>query len=346
MIEEKTLYGYDDLVIQPCPSSPVSSRSECRVLHEDGFLPVFASPMYSVVDNKSIPFFKNAGIHPILPRGMEADKNSPPSFRAVSLSDFIRQTEDGTAGDIPVCIDIANGHMEALHSAVTKSKQKCPDTVVMAGNVASADAYERLCDAGADYIRVGIGTGGRCTTSCLCGVHTPMASLIDECSSRGRESAVVADGGVRGHADIIKALALGADYVMCGGVLNKALESAGKTYRKRGLHPAAFESMADPVDQHSDDVLEMFLSGRGTYIKEHYGMSTRRAQRMMGVRDHVPEGIESLQEVSYTLARWRHEFIHHLSTAMSYTGKKNLAGFIGGVVLRPVTSAGHGAFWK
>ena len=346
MIDDKTLYGYDDLVIQPCGVSAIRSRQECEILDDNGFLPVIASPMYSVVDNASLPFFAASGIRTVLPRGISPAGDSLPSFRAVSLCEFGKEIEAGIKKDIPVCIDIANGHMRDLHDAVRKAKKEYPGLVIMTGNVASADGYERLCDAGADYVRVGIGAGGRCTTSCLCGVHAPMASLIEECFNRGRDANIVADGGVLGYSDIIKALALGADFVMCGGVLNKALESAGRTYLKKKNHPFVFKSTSSPVDQHSAEVLESFLSGEKSYVKEHYGMSTERAQREMGVRFHISEGIESQQEVSYTLAQWKAGLVHHLSSAMSYTGKKKLRDFIGGVVLRPITPMGHGAFWK
>jgi GMP reductase len=47
-----------------------------------------------------------------------------------------------------------------------------------------------------------------------------------------KTSKIVADGGFREYSDIIKALALGADYVMLGSILNKCLESSGDTYWK------------------------------------------------------------------------------------------------------------------
>ena len=66
-----------------------------------------------------------------------------------------------------------------------------------------------------------------CLTSANTGVHFPMASLIYECYQYKKKESyntkIVADGGFRNYDDIIKAIMLGADYVMLGGILNKCL---------------------------------------------------------------------------------------------------------------------------
>ena len=66
-----------------------------------------------------------------------------------------------------------------------------------------------------------------CLTSANTGVHFPMASLIHECYQYKKKgnynTKIVADGGFRNYDDIIKAIMLGADYVMLGGILNKCL---------------------------------------------------------------------------------------------------------------------------
>lgn len=73
-----------------------------------------------------------------------------------------------------------------------------------------------------------------CTTAANVSINYPMGSLIAECYKQktqlGLKTKIVADGGMRNYSDIIKALALGADYVMIGSTFNKAIESAGFNY--------------------------------------------------------------------------------------------------------------------
>ena len=75
-----------------------------------------------------------------------------------------------------------------------------------------------------------------CLTSENAGIGYPLASLMKECyevsQSINNPAKIVADGGIKSYSDILKALALGADYVQIGSLFNKALESCGDTYFK------------------------------------------------------------------------------------------------------------------
>ena len=64
-----------------------------------------------------------------------------------------------------------------------------------------------------------------CLTSTNTGIHYPMASLISDISDirpKNYKCKVVADGGIGTYSEVIKCLALGADYVMAGGIFTKA----------------------------------------------------------------------------------------------------------------------------
>ena len=95
----------------------------------------------------------------------------------------------------------------------------------MVGNIANPDTNKYITEnypSIIDYIRVSIGTGSGCITSTQLSVHNPEASLIAECAQyKGWPGApkIVADGGMRTNANIMVALALGADYVMIGSML-------------------------------------------------------------------------------------------------------------------------------
>ena len=106
----------------------------------------------------------------------------------------------------------------------------------MGGNVATADAVERMWSAGAHCVKVGIGPGSACTTRIKTGVGVPQVNAIAECSQRADEFGitVIADGGMKTPGDIAKALALGADAVMVGGMLSGTDEAPGEVDYNQG----------------------------------------------------------------------------------------------------------------
>lgn len=180
-----------------------------------------------------------------------------------------------------------------------------------------------------------------CTTSANSSIHYPIASLIDEIykikSEWDLKTEIIADGGFSNFDQIIKAIGLGADKVMCGSLFNKALQSAGKTMIK---------GTSCVVDQFSEEIKAGFKNGL-ELTKEYYGMSTKRAQREMGHENlKTSEGIIKINRVEYTFGQWVENFKHYLATAMSYTGKTSLKDFRGGVDFQVVTPQAFQAFIK
>ena len=277
MIVEKKGYSYNDLTIIPEFISNVSSRSQCEVLNEDNILPIFASPMTSVVGCDNLQMFKDNKITPILPRSVDIETRkkymlcgewvalSLKQFEEIFIDDASR-LYSGSQYVYKVCVDIANGHMKSLYKKCIKAKELSVQygykLVIMTGNIANPDTYKYICTRAIylndeiheylpaiDYIRVGIGGGSGCITTSNVSIHYPQASLIDKCKAvkneleneeiriSFRESEkkykhdlpkIVADGGIRNYDHVIKALALGADYVMIGSVFAKCIESAGE----------------------------------------------------------------------------------------------------------------------
>jgi hypothetical protein len=144
----------------------------------------------------------------------------------------------------------------------------------MTGNIANPETYKWICEFNRlcgnnviDYIRVGIGGGSGCITTSNVSIHYPQASLIDECYQvkqsllslhddlgelKYEESLcpkIVADGGIRNYDHVIKALALGADYVMIGSVFSQCIESAGE---KTCKHIDQKISTKFPLDRYKD----------------------------------------------------------------------------------------------
>ena len=153
-----------------------------------------------------------------------------------------------------LCIDVAHGHHSKMRYALQTLRKTMGDSIhIMAGNVATLEAFNNLADWGADSIRVGIGGGSICSTRIKTGHGMPTLQSIMDCSLSDRDAALVADGGIRNSGDITKALAAGADFVMVGSLLAGTDETPGKTiesgngaeeYHRLKVSPQLYHSKA------------------------------------------------------------------------------------------------------
>lgn len=130
------------------------------------------------------------------------------------------------AGARFINLDIAHGHSTDMKYTLEELKKRYSDLFVMAGNVATLDGAQYLYDHGADMVKVGIGGGSACTTRVKTGFGVPNISALQECSKV--KCSIVADGGIRNPADVVKALAFGADFVMLGSLLAGTDQSPGE----------------------------------------------------------------------------------------------------------------------
>lgn len=308
---------FNDILIVPKTISDISSRTKIDPYYIDK-LPLITAPMDTVVSEDNVDIFEDYRIYVCQPRGLNTNKG----FKAYSIQQVNQLfTSDELKYHSEILIDIANGHMNDLVDLIKVIKKHHPTITLMVGNIANPSTYEVLSDAGADFIRVGIGNGNGCLTTQNTGVGYPMASLIKECyeiSTRLKNPAyIVADGGMKDYSDIIKALALGADYVMLGSILNKSLESAGENFLFKKIKVSKWVAKL------------AYKLGIPIY-KKFRGMSTKEVQIKWGAqRIKTSEGVIRYRKVEYTLPQWVENFEHYLRSAMSYSGAKNLSEFIG-----------------
>jgi len=334
-IGDEIKFDFNDVVIVPKVETEIRSREECIPYTKygdklDGNLPLIAAPMDTVVSVENYYQYVKNGIIPCIPRGQYRPTayNHPISFHSFGLCDVQKSlygTREQRSNSIfkkynYILIDIANGHMKKLRELVGEIKLHHPNVVLMVGNVAHPDTYVALANAGADYVRCSIGTGAGCTTAANVAINYPTGSLITECREKkikhGLNAKIVADGGMRNYSDIIKALALGADYVMIGSLFNKAIESAGFNY----LYGVKI----------SDKLAKTLWRYNFPVKKKYRGMSTKAVQRSWGKTKLVTaEGITKYQKVEYTLEQWTENFIDYLKSDMSYSNAKTLNDFIG-----------------
>ena len=163
---------------------------------------------------------------------------------------MLRTTALVTHGAEVICIDVAHGDHLMMKEALTDLKHEFGNSVnFMAGNVATADAYKCLCDWGADSVRVGIGGGSICSTRIQTGHGVPNIEAIRECALVEYDIPIVADGGIKTSGDAVKALAVGADFVMVGSLLAGTTETPGDIVGIDGVKYKAYRCMASAEAQ-------------------------------------------------------------------------------------------------
>lgn len=346
LIKNKIFYTYEDITLLPSKISSVKHREECIPLDENGKLPLFTAPMDTVVNHDNFSKFENEGINAILPRteplDLRVEYSVSGKWAAYSLKEFedvFCKEKFETNTPIKVLIDVANGHMESIFEVVKTSKSIHKDNIVlMVGNIANPNTYEAYAKLGVDYIRVGIGGGLGCLSTSNTAIHMPMASLIDETveirdifyNCYDKRPKIIADGGVRNYRDIIKALALGADYVMCGGVFAKMLESAAK---KPFFDDNEWCNLTDElIAKHGIHIKDnKWYNANGKrldIVGKFYGMASKDGQiALNGKKVKTSEGLTKNLPIEYTMHGWTENFKDYLRSAMSYTNCKTLEEF-------------------
>ena len=162
------------------------------------------------------------------------------------------------AGADVLCIDSSEGFSEWQKMTIQWIREKYGDSVkVGAGNVVDREGFLFLAEAGADFVKVGIGGGSICITRETKGIGRGQASaLIDVCKARdeyfertGVYIPVCSDGGIVYDHHMTLALAMGADFLMLGRYFARFDES--------------------PTNK---------ISLKGTYYKEYWGEGSNRAR--------------------------------------------------------------------
>lgn len=351
MLHNKVLYSYNDVMIEPAVISYIKSRSECKATLDGSadMLPLFTAPMSTVVNEENYEIFKRNGIYPILPRNIDVNIRFSYAIRgewaAFSLQEFKRLFCDDfnpAINDYKALIDVANGHMSILYDLVRKAKEIHGNKItIMLGNIANPETYVECYKAGVDFLRVGIGAGSGCISSSNVAIHYPMASLIDEIykekikiythhndlnKSWDEMPKIIADGGVRGYSDVIKALGLGADYVMIGSVFAALLESAGDTFEVKKDGSRYYYELSEI--EGITDYNEFLKLRKNSLYKEFYGMASREGQiSINGKKTKTSEGISKELPVTGTIPQWSENMNAYLRSAMSYCNIKYIRHF-------------------
>ena len=212
------------------------------------------------------------------------------------------------AGVDLLCVDTAHGHTRGVLEAVRAIKAAYPETQVVAGNVATAEATEALIEAGVDAVKVGIGPGSICTTRVVAGVGVPQVTAIADCAKAAakHDVPIIADGGVKFSGDLVKALAAGANAVMVGSLFAGTEEAPGEVILYQGRSYKVYRGMGSlgAMQQGSSD----------WYFQEEVTDALKL----------VPEGIEGRVPFKGPLAMIVYQLIGGLRSGMGYVGAKDI----------------------
>ncbi len=204
-----------------------------------------------------------------------------------------------------ISLDTAHGHSFGVIEGLKKIKSVYPELPVIVGNIATAEAAEDLCKAGADVIKVGIGPGAICTTRVVAGVGVPQLTAVMDCSEVGRKYgvAVIADGGIKYSGDVVKALAAGAATVMMGSALAGCEESPGDTEIYQGRTFKVYRGMGS--------LGAMAAGSKDRYFQED-------AKKL------VPEGVEGRVAYKGPVADTIFQMTGGVRSGMGYLGAKDI----------------------
>jgi IMP dehydrogenase len=225
------------------------------------------------------------------------------------------------AGVDVLVIDTAHGHSIGVLDALARTRERFPDSQIIAGNVGTAAGARALLERGADAVKVGIGPGSICTTRVVTGVGVPQLTAVLD-AVRGVEDRVpvIADGGIRFSGDIVKALAAGAAAVMMGSLLAGTEESPGESFLLEGRR---FKT----------------VRGMGSLSAMEQGSADRYFQDDTE-RKFVPEGIEARVPYKGPVSDVLYQLLGGLRSGMGYCGVADLGALRRDVRFTRITSGG------
>ena len=215
------------------------------------------------------------------------------------------------AGADVLCIDSSEGYSEWQSRTIAWIREKYGDSVkVGAGNVVDRDGFNFLAEAGADFVKIGIGGGSICITRETKGIGRGQATAVKEVAAARDEYfkktgiyiPICSDGGIVYDYHITLALAMGADFVMLGRYFARFDES--------------------PTNK-------LFINGN--YVKEYWGEGSNRARNWQRYdlggagKLSFEEGVDSYVPYAGPLAEGVQNTLYKVKSTMCNCGALSIA---------------------
>ncbi len=319
---DKQGFDYKDFNLVP-KKCIVGSRSECKtetILNKHHFKsPITPANMECVIDIDLAIKLASNGYFYIMHRYIPdiygfcvqmASKNLPVSI-SIGVNDDSYEILNTLIGDKIkvdfITVDIAHGDSVKMQKMLTFIKTNWKNTAmpyIIAGNICTPDAALDLVIWGADCIKIGIGPGSACSTYNATGFGSRhiQASCVQMCKKILKNNShvkIIADGGIKDAGDVAKALVMGADMVMIGGMLSGLRDSPGN----------------------------LVYGENGKIFKEFWGSASVHAQG--GTKQNRIEGIKQLvpMEQEFMLDKM-HYLVECLQSAISYGGGTDISSMV------------------
>ena len=315
----KEAVTYDDMLLVP-QYSDITSRSEVDISNALNVtsalqLPIMASPMDTVSEvDMAVAMAKAGGLAVIHRYNSVVEQGRLVSLAAAAISnitvdpmvaaaigvtgDYLeRATTVVALGANVLCVDVAHGHHIMMKNALQELRKAFGDDIyIIAGNVCTLEGVNDVADWGANAVRCNIGGGSICSTRIVTGHGLPGLQTIFDCARTDRDVKIIADGGIKTSGDIVKALAAGADFVMCGSLLAGTEESPGQVI-----------SLPD-----------------GSRMKEYRGMASKDAQMDWRNKSSTPEGVASYIPYKGRVVDILADLEGGIRSGLSYTGARTI----------------------
>lgn len=328
-------YTFDDVLLRPNYSSvdrkTISLKSEAA---KEVYLkiPFISSPMDTITEEKMAVEMAGLGGLGIIHRNLSLEKQIAEILKVKKLNlavsavvgpydiEWAKKLYQKTGLRI-LTVDNAHAHTQAMLKAVRYYKNIFKTVIV--GNIATREAAADLIRAGADALKVGIGSGSICTTRITTGIGVPQLSAIAEVADVAirHKIPVIADGGIRNGGDIAKALAVGANAVILGNILAGTSKAPGNIVSLNGRKYKKYRGM-------------------GSLSAMKIGSKSRYNQSFLNVDDLVPEGIEGLAPYKGDTEKVLNQLTNYLKSTFFYCGAETLKDFQKKARLVKITNAG------
>ena len=288
-------YTFDDLILQPgFIDFTVNDVSlETRLTRKINLnVPLISSPMDTVTESEMATALSHLGGIGIIHANCSADKqieeiknvknNSGVTGAAVTTHNSDRKRINNLIDidtDVLV-IDSSQGCSKYQIDTIRYIKEASSSVQVVSGNIVNAKQLEKLLDETdncIDAFRLNQGVGSICTTQKVTGIGRGQAKTIYAIASALKEMhkdiPIIADGGIRGSGDIVKALALGASTVMIGNLFAGTDEAPGEYFHKGGVRLKVYRGMGSIDAMNSNVNSNVRYNSENSRIKVPQGVT-------------------------------------------------------------------------